>query len=489
MQNNNTCKKGFAKLIYLLLIAIGIISCKKLVSVSPPINTITTTQVFSNDVTANAAIAGIYSSMINLSSRDYGNDQFSNGYTTLFGGMSSDELVFYYGSALPTYYEFNNNSLLSSNGIVGTNFLAPAYSDIYNANAVIEGIAASTSVSLHDSVRNELTGEAKFIRAFCYFYLTNLFGDVPLALSVDFNQINYLSRTPQSQVYAQIIQDLIDAQSALPSDFSVGSGERIRPNKWAATALLARVYLYTDSFANAVTQATAVINNSSLFGLDTLNGIFLANSTEAIWQLQQNTSNNGTGNATIEGYWILPNPLTTGSPIWYLSSQLLASFETGDQRKTAWIDSTNDGTGTYYYPFKYKIGSSNYEVGGTATEYYMMLRLAEQYLIRAEAEAALGQIASAIADLNVIRTRAGLSPLSGSLTQTQVMAAVVQERRIELLAEWGHRWLDLKRWGTAVSTLDTISYKAGNINTNQLVWPIPFSDLKTDPNLTQNAGY
>jgi hypothetical protein len=475
----------------------GLDACKKLVSVPEPINTLTTTEVFSTDAEANSAMTGIYTPMINgtLGAQNSVYYGYSEGLQTLYGGLSSDELV---NTNDINLVRVNMNHLLYTDG--NTAAWQPAYSQIYGANAVIQGIAASTSSLLHDSVRKELTGEAKFVRAFSYFYLTNLFGDVPLSLTIDFNQTAGMARTPQARVYQQIIQDLKDAQAALPGDYSVGSGERIRPNKWAATALLARVYLYTGDNADAATQAGAVIANTGQYSLvSDLNGVFLANSTEAIWQLQQNTSISGEGTATPEGIVLLPNPLNTGFATFYLSPQLLAAFEPGDLRRTAWVDSTDDsynapiGTpvGIYYFPFKYKTGSYNYSVGGTATEYYMVLRLAEQYLIRAEAEAngAGGGTASAIADLNVIRGRAGLPALSSSLTPAQVTTAVAHERQTELFAEWGHRWLDLKRTGQAHAVLSVISLKQPWAGDYQLLYPIPVLEITADPNLTQNPGY
>jgi hypothetical protein len=475
----------------------GLEACKKLVSVPEPINTLTTTEVFSSNAEANSAMAGIYTAMINGTNGTVNNVYFgySEGLQTLYGGMSSDEFVYGTNGGM---LRVNTNHLIYSDG--STALWQPQYSQIYGANSVIQGIAASTSSLLQDSVRTELTGEAKFVRAFCYFYLTNLYGDVPLVLTIDFNQTANMARTPQAQVYQQIIQDLKDAQAALPGDYSVGLGERIRPNKWAATALLARVYLYTGDSADAVTQASAVIANTGEYSLvSNLNGVFVKNSTEAIWQLEQNTSIAGEGTATPEGVALLPNPLNTGFCTFSLSPQLLGAFEPGDLRRSAWVDSTNNSYNApasatnliTYFPFKYKTGSYNYSVGGTATEYYMVLRLAEQYLIRAEAEAngAGGGPASAIADLNVIRQRAGLPALSPSLTPAQVIAAVAHERQIELFAEWGHRWLDLKRTGQADAVLSVIPLKQPWAGDYQLLYPIPTTEIIDDPNLTQNPGY
>jgi hypothetical protein len=119
------------------------------------------------------------------------------------------------------------------------------------------------------------------------------------------------------------------------------------------------------------------------------------------------------------------------------------------------------------------------------------LRYAEQYLIRAEAEAEPGSqqnLSQAIADINVIRARAGLAALSDSLSQPQTFTAIQHEKRIEFFAEWGHRWLDLKRWSIAIDTLSQTFYKVG-INSTQLLYPIPLEEIYTDPNLKQNPGY
>jgi hypothetical protein len=479
-------------LFILIAFTLAGISCRKLVSVPEPVNSQTTAEVFATEQQANSAMAGIYTQLINGNSGVNNSiyTGFGTGLTTLIGGLSSDELMYY--QATGEYLLYNSNRL-QVNSSSANSVWTTAYTAIYGANAVIEGIAASTSAALRDSVRKELTGEAKFIRAFSYFYLTNLFGDVPLALTIDFNQTRNMARTPQASVYQQIISDLKDAQSVLPADYSVSSGERIRPNKWAATALLARALLFTGDYTGAATQAATVIGYTTQYNLvSDLNEVFLKNSPEAIWQLQQNTSVANVGNATPEGATMLPNPLSTGLASYYLSSQLLDAFETGDQRRSKWVDSTNNNsTGLYYFPYKYKTGTANYSVGGTATEYYMVLRLAEQYLIKAEAEAngAAGGDAAAITDLNVLRHRAGLPDLSSSLLHDQVITAVAHERQTELFVEWGHRWLDLKRTGQAHNVLSVIPVKQPWEGDYQLLYPIPVSEIITDHNLVQNPGY
>jgi len=460
--------------IYILLLSQLGLGCTKLVQIAPPVNSITTTQVFTDSTDAASAVVGIYSAVT------FPNQAFGNCLTTLYVGQSSDEL-----------FQFGDVNPLSTNTIVANNPLSAKlwndeYQLIYKPNAIIDGLQVSTTLSA--SVKNEFIGEAKWFRAFINFYLVNLFGDIPLITTINYKSNALASRTSSAEVYQSILSDLKDAQNLLAADYSEGGGERIRANKWAATALLARVYLYRDSFPDAEAQATAVINNSTLYNLDTLNGAFLADNPEAILQWQNNSSlNHKTYNATAEGNIIIPSN-SSSQPNYYLTPELLSAFENGDQRKIVWLDSTVYSGITYYYPYKYKIGPSQRHPNAPVTEYYTVLRLAEQYLIRAEARAQQNKLLGAISDLNMIRNRAGLDSLPSSLTQPQVLAAVAQERRIELFAEWGHRWLDLKRTNTVGSTFSLIPYKS-QYRPFQQLYPIPPRDLQFDPNLKQNPGY
>lgn len=456
-------------------------SCKKMISVPDPVDTITTNKVFATDEQAISAMAGVYSQMINLGIGG-GNiySGFACGGSTLYGGSSSDELV-------PYSPEPNPTSLLK----VETHPLwTTAYKAIYGANDVIEGIAASTAATLKGPTRTRLTAEAKFIRAFSYFYLVNFFGDVPLALTVDFNQTVRMKRTPKGEVYVQMVKDLQDARSGLGTDFSSSkTNERIRPNKWAATALLARVYLFLGDYQNAAAMSGEVIGQSSLFQLkDDLNEVFLKNSTEAIWQLQQSDPSGVTGTSTPEGYGFVPNFLTIGVGRFLFSDELLADFENNDKRKIDWILRIVKDGRTVYSPYKYKKGVNN--IYDPLTEYYMVLRLAEQYLIRAEARA-LGAtgLGLAIDDLNVIRHRAGLDDLPPTLSKAEVIAAIEKERRKELFAEWGHRWFDLKRTGKAHDVLSALQRKQPWLGDEQFLYPIPEAEIRANNNLIQNPGY
>jgi len=400
-------------------------------------------------------------------------------FTTYYLGESADELTDEtMGNESTDNFLSNTLTVQINSGNVSSLFWQPAYFVIYNANAVISGVQASGGIST--SQKSQLIGEAEFIRAYCYFYLTNLFGELPLVLSVDFNTTALLTKTTQAKVYQQVISDLLDAEKSLPGDFSSAGGQPIRANKWSAAALLARVYQYLGYWQSADSASSAVIN-SGQFSLVGLDSVFLANSNEAILQLQ---TNDAPPYATLEGNFFIPYDSTSSVTCW-LTSQLLTAFEPNDLRRQNWVDSSDYSGAYYYYPFKYKV------MAGTswpASENYTLLRFAEQYLIRAEAEANLGDSTDAINDLNIIRNRAGLSNYADAINGP-LMQAIQHEDRIEFFAEWGHRWLDLRRWGIALQTLDTISYKRGNIDSTQLLYPIPFGEIQDDPNLTQNSGY
>jgi len=486
------------KHIIILAGLVALTSCDKLVTVDDPIDTITTNQVFRDDIQANAAMAGVYSKLANGSlGAARADNHFSAGMSTILGGLSADELTVRSTGVDNPLLQFGTNKILVQNA-VSPALWSSAYTSIYNANGVIEGIAASTSSLLSQGVRKKLTGEAKFIRAFCYFYLVNFFGDLPLALTVDFNETRNYSRTPVADVYKQIIKDLKEAQADLPTENTGPAGTRIYADKWAATALLARVYLYTRDYESAFREASAVIANTAQFGLEMdLDKPFLKTSREAIWQFENYTADFGRGNATAEGAFLIPNRNSENDPdhsavYYHMTDELVQTFDPTDKRLLHWVgvSPVNNTGSTRYFAFKYKIGSHNRVIGGEATEYYTALRLAEQFLIRAEAAAnGAGSLTDAIGDLNAIRFRAGLGDLPDNLPQQAVLAAIEKERRTELFLEWGHRWFDLKRTGKASAVLSQMSAKQPWAGDYQLLYPIPINEIINNRNLAPNPGY
>lgn len=474
------CSPNCGSAIFLFVIFIFNVGCKKLVTIDPPANTIVTSQAFASDANANAAVLGIYSQMTSKQA----SLRFANGALTLFPALSSDEM----GTILPSssYQQFYQNRLGNMNLFIYSNIWTQAYSYIYQINASIEGLTKSGGVS--KPIKEQLIGELEFLKAFTYFYLINLFGDVPNIESTDWTITRTTAQTSKEDIYEMVENALLDAASKLPNDYSTSNGERVRANSLAAKALLARVYLYLGKWDEAEDMSTFVIN-SPLFELESdPNNAFKKNSREAILQWF-NSKDIDPFNATPEGNLMVP--FDQFSPArFYLSQSLLHSFENGDLRFDDWVDSVKYNGVYFYYPYKYKIGPSQVVPNGPTTEYYMVLRFAEQYLIRSEARAKKGDLTGAINDLNIIRNRAQLTNLSSSLIESQVFSAIEQENKIEFFAEWGHRWFDLKRTSrlNEVMTIEALQ-KGSTWNDNWALYPIPYRELQTNPNLIQNPGY
>lgn len=458
-------------------------SCESFVEPGPPRTEIPLELAFADDKTATASVVGIYARMNNL------NYQFANVLSLVLPGMAADELM--YAAASPPFDEFRNNTVLSSNQYADL-FWSSLYRYIYQANACVEGLERADN--LNPQVKSQLIGEAKFIRAFCHFYLVNYYGDVPLILTTDASENNHKPRTPSAEVYAAIIDDLKDARDNLFNSYpsaerADAGGQRIRPNKGVASALLARVYLYTGQFALAEAEATAVISNS-LYGLldkADINDVFHANSAEAIWQLQ--AINTAGGRNTWEGFLLIPGTPTANPLFRLVPGGLYDAFEEGDLRRANWVGSrTTAADVTYLFPFKYQARFGVIPI----EEYTMVFRLAEQYLIRAEARLGQNQPGTALQDINIIRDRAGLNAIPATNDVNVVRQALEQERRIELFAEWGHRWFDLRRWPSV--TGDPGKTRADDIlapvkpawQSKAIYLPIPDEAIRTNPNLTPN---
>lgn len=452
-------------------------SCRKFVTVSLPGTEVSETEIYSNDIAARSAILGIYGEMI-------GENGFASGNTrsaSLLCALSADELDT--RSAITAIREFRDNSLDPANSAIKDALWGEPYKCIYAANAFLIGIQKSDKVS--PDVKKQLSGEALFARAFCYFYLVNLFGDVPYTTGIDYKQNRDLHRNHHSFVYDRIASDLRDARDNLSADYinnEPSNDNRVRPNKWAAIALLARVSLYMGKWADAEILSNSVIANTDQYSLESsLDEVFLIRSREAIWQLKPNTA----GINTWEGKNLIltAGPSAGESNSCLLTADLINAFEHGDLRRRSWVDSVIGPDSTvYHYAHKYKIKN-----GDSPSEYSMVLRLAEQYLIRAEARARLGDTAGANEDLNKVRSRAGLPAINAPTTDA-LLAAILKERRMELFTEWGHRWLDLKRCGKAGAVLQPFKNTTRWQDTDTL-YPIPRSELLLNQQLAQNPGY
>lgn len=456
-----------------LYLSISVFGCKKFVEIDLPIDSITTASAFETDAKTNSVIRGLYLNMVKTTGYAFG------GPMSIGLGVSADELQV----TTPTnvFQEFYTNSVSSANVNVASYYWGPLYNTIYTANAAIENIPSSLGMS--DYGKKQYMAEARFIRAANYFYLVNIFGDVPLVTGTDYRANAVLPRSSIDRVYELIISDLTFAKENLSTNY-LGT-TRLRANTYAAGALLARVYMYRSEWAKAEALASEVIagkntSGAALYALEPLlNNVFLLSSKEVLLQLQQPALNL----YTWDGFNFIQSTL----PNYQLTDALFNNFGIGDGRKSSWIKTYTSTTGgvnkSYYSPFKYKISNGT---GTAKTESLVFLRLGEVYLIRAEARAQQNNLSDAISDLDVIRKRAGLSaPTPVGTTQPELIALIARERYIELFAELGHRWLDLKRSRQA----DVVLAGKPNWRPEAKLFPIPKTEIENNPFLIQNPGY
>jgi starch-binding outer membrane protein, SusD/RagB family len=382
--------------------------------------------------------------------------QFGSREHVAFPDLYADNLDF--TGTFQTDREFGLRNISPTNGAL-TDGWASAYIGINRANSVLEG--ATTATGLTSAQQSRFRGEALFIRSMHYYNLVRWFGGVPLVLtpSRGVGPDALVSRNTREEVLARIIADLDEAAPLLPTGRVNGKATR-----GAADALLARVYLEDGKHAQARDRATAVINSGTYSLVSDFRSLFTDKHTpESIYEVHF-TINNSNSLA----FWFFPQEL---GGRWGFSptAELYGAYGPTDTRRDASIDIVANKRFIYKYP---RIS--------TEDDNLILLRLAELYLIRAEANARLGGAdAAVLADINVVRARAGATPVAVS-GQQNLLDAVLHERRLELAFE-GHRFFDLRRHGTAQQKLQ--------LEPHRLILPLPQAELDVNANLTQNPGY
>ena len=338
-----------------------------------------------------------------------------------------------------------------------------AYAGILRANHILDALTDVTNMT--DADKSRARGEALFLRAVNYMTLARWFGGVPL-ITMPTKALNEESTAPRNtvqQVYAFIEQDLEEAATLLPTGRVNG-----RATQGAANALLARVYLEDAKYTQARDKATLLIANSATYRLVTNYRDLFTNkhTVESIFELHYA----GGENTNSLAFWHFDQS-QGGRRGFQPNASLNNSFEANDQRRAASITTQANRLIGFKY-FRISTQDDNVHV----------VRLAEMYLIRAEANMRLNAAADVVrADIDVVRARAGILPLPVTvITTTQLTDAILQERRVEFAME-GHRFFDLRRLGRATTVLA--------IAPERLLMPIPQGEIDVNPNLVQNTGY
>ena len=383
------------------------------------------------------------------------------------------------------------------------------YIGIGRANIVLQKVP---TMQIDPAIQQRSIGEAEFLRAKFYFDLVRAFGDVPLLTTppATLAEVN-VARAPAAQVYAQIEKDLLDAISKLQPSYS--GDDLTRATKWAATGLLAKVYLTEGKSAEAKTQAQAVITSSGKALWDNYGDNFKVaneNGKESLFEVQYVSGRNqyvfdGLGFVGNEffgprGQGVVPQG---GYGFNIPEDDFVAGYEAGDKRRDVTIWKPGDaypGGGTQptalpgsprgYACKKWFVGKVNTNIWDSELN-IPVLRLAEMYLILAEGE---GPTTAGLEAINKVRRRAfGLpvntaSPardLTAALGAADFKKAVWRERKYELAFE-NDRWFDMKRTGELLTSPQAI---AKGVKPYNVVLPIPQNERDVNPNLTQNAGY
>ena len=390
-----------------------------------------------------------------------------------------------------------------------------SYFTIYRANKVVNRSTAD------NDLRKRLIGEAKFLRAYNYFELATLWGDVPLVLDdIPPSQYTSTGRKTRANIYAQVEKDLLDAISVLPLKSTYGSADKFRVSKGAAQALLGKLYLYQQKWAEAVTQLEAVIS-SNQFGLaPSVGAAFSKNfefGTESLFEISYTTARNyDWGNFPWSGapesnihiqlmgprgdyYTKAPSDSLLAGWGFNLPKQKLydAYVAAGDVARRKQIvmsktelvamggNWTNDNAWGFEGFFQRKYGSFAAQTGGPINELnygtnWRHIRYADVLLMAAEAHYRANNETKSRQYLNMVRQRATLADVTAS--GSALFDAIVKERQLELAFE-GVRFTDLVRWGLAAQELGTLGYQSKH----QLL-PVPDYDVKTG-SLTQNEGF
>jgi len=438
----------------LIALAFTIVSCNKVLDVKPT-DSVAAEDAIKNKAGVEHALIGSYNAL-----------QATGLYylnAIIVGDVAADNLT--HTGTMMAYGQIERKPIPAENGIVEGMWSA-SYNGLNCVNNILVKLPGITDLT--QAERNQYEGEALFIRALLHYYLVTYFGGVPIQTlpTLDLSKIDIARNTP-AEVYAQIITDLTSAKTKLATTKVKG-----RANSWAASALLAKVYLTKfqmlgdqPSAGLAITEASRVITEGGYSLAPDYGSLFTptVNTPESIFEVVFDAQN-----FTRLAQYFYSRDLSGRYEI-APEAELIQSYEGNDNRKSQTIAYY----GTQPYGYKYK------DVSG-GTDHVYVFRLAEMYLIRAEALAySNGAIGSIQADINMIRNRAGLANTTAA-SIPELKLAVENECRHEFAFE-GHRWPDLVRTKRAVPLL--------GIDEKYLLFPIPLSEKQTNSLMEQNPGY
>jgi len=439
-------------------------SCKKWIETDFPNNQLPTQLVFENEQTAESALSDLYATLWN-------NSLISGGIEGLglLTSVYADDINTIYAPGVNSVADLFYNSQISNNSVVN-NTWTNSYKQIYVSNSIIEGVRNSKSLS--PEVKNRITGETIFLRSLLYFYLHQIFGEIPYTNTTDYNLNSQLSRMPKNEFLLKLENDLSEAVKLLPEGFR--NSERIYPNKYAGLLVLAKLKMLMNRNNEAEVLLQSIVQSPSFVFQADISKVFQKTGSHILWQLKPSINNEATKEALLYNF--------TATPLSFMvNMNLVNQFSNNDLRKQQYITAVTNQTQTNYKVSKYRNLAGN-----NPNEYSVIMRLEEVNFLLAETLIKQGKVADGLPWINKTRLRAGLAVLPTTLTADLALDELRTEKRKEMFAEQGIRFFDIKRWGL----LDQLASVKPNWKSFHAQWPLPLKELLVNPKLNpQNEGY
>lgn len=433
-------------------------SCGKFLDVKPK-DYVSDDQTIIDKTSAQTALRGTY--------RKLSADGYYGSLFQTFGYLPGDNIVWTGSQSI--IQQFITHNLQADNGNLASVWSA-IYATINSANYVITKVPGVADAAFSADDRNQVIGEALFIRALAYFDLARTWGNVQITLTPTLTTTDKdnVAQSSQDAVYAQVLADLNAAEPLLKAP---SSPNPVRINQETVWALKARYFLYRSQWSEAATYAAKVLADQKNYQLlQPYAAFFTPASTVATRESVLELSYSATYTNSHRNNW--QPPANGGTRQWAPSDAFIALVNNPDigGNRNALVAKT--AAGLWYGNLYYR---------SPATDPAYIIRIAELYLIYAEALAQQGKTVEALAPLNAVRNRAGLTDFT-SAVKTDVLLAIENERRIEFAFE-PHRWFDLVRTNRALAVL-------GITDNRKYLFPIPAQEiLLSKGKLTQNPGY
>lgn len=439
----------FIYIFYILLFT----NCSSFLDVDPR-SSISGDGIIKDETSANAAISGVYDALRSYYSVNYQSIAYLSGDNVQWTGSQSQ------------VQEFINHRVNPENGTIASSWNG-IYTTINRANNVINAIANDDAAEIPATVKDKVLGQAYAIRGLAYFDLARVWGGVPLITepTAKVGDNIGIARSTVDQTYQQVINDLNLAEDLLPN-----TTDRFAFTKKTVWALKARYHLYKKNWAEARDYAKLLIEDQSNYELISPYYSFFKNDVtgtkESVFELFYSTNEPNPHRAQ----W---QPQTNGGTRqWAPADPLIGLLTNPGTAGARSVLIAKDNQNRWYGDLYYR---------STGADPTYVIRIAELYLIRAEAYAELNEYNLAVEDLNRVRKRALLENRPFTTSKSDLLLWIENERRLEFAFE-AHRWFDLVRTGRAQQVL-------GIGESFRLLLPIPYSQILADPALNQNPGY